>query len=126
MMELLVPVVRFFILNIKKRKEKKKDIKKKYKKRNTKKNTKNTKKMTNQNIKIVYFAHLIPDIWDFIVKEQLDALKKLKLYEMASSIYMCIISNETEIIKLKELLTTEYPKVELTNVSLKIHMNILE
>ena len=44
-------------------------------------------------IKIVYFAYLIPDIWENIVIEQLNALKNLKLYDLASKIYISVITN---------------------------------
>jgi len=68
------------------------------------------------NIKIVYFAYLIPDKWSEIVKEQLDSLKKLSLYNDAANIYMTVISDNTELEKLKILLKESYSKVEIKNV----------
>jgi hypothetical protein len=70
----------------------------------------------NINIKIVYFANLIPNTWEPIITEQLDSLKKLELYNKASNIYMSVISNDRELIKLKELLNSKYKKIELKNI----------
>jgi len=49
--------------------------------------------MEKLTIKIVYFAYLVPNRWYWIVKEQLDALKNLDLYEMAANIYFNVISD---------------------------------
>ena len=68
------------------------------------------------NIKIVYFANLIPNTWESIITEQLESLKKLELYNKASNIYMSVISNDRELIKLKELLNSKYKKIELKNI----------
>ena len=70
----------------------------------------------NINIKIVYFANLIPNSWESIIIEQLDSLKKLELYNKASNIYMSVISNDRELIKLKELINSKYKKIELKNI----------
>jgi hypothetical protein len=67
-------------------------------------------------IKIVYFAYLIPNKWESIVKEQLDSLKKIQLYEESINIYMSIISDDTELSKLKSLLENNYNKVQIYNV----------
>ena len=55
-------------------------------------------------IKIVYFAYLVPNRWYSIVKEQLDELKNLELYEMAANIYFNVISDDVELEQLKSLL----------------------
>ena len=39
-------------------------------------------------IKIVYFAYLIPNRWETIVKEQLNSLYNTKLYNDAVNIYI--------------------------------------
>jgi len=70
----------------------------------------------NINIKIVYFANLIPNSWEPIITEQLDSLKKLELYNKASNIYMSVIANDRELIKLKELINSKYKKIELKNI----------
>ena len=67
-------------------------------------------------VKIVYFAYLIPDKWENIIKEQLDSLKKLKLYNDAINIYMSIISDDEELVKLKILLKNNYDKVQIYNL----------
>ena len=67
-------------------------------------------------VKIVYFAYLIPNKWESIVKEQLDSLKKIQLYEESMNIYMSIISDDTELSKLKSLLENNYNKVQIYNV----------
>jgi hypothetical protein len=51
-----------------------------------------------------------------IIKEQLDSLKKLDLYNKADNIYMSIISDDNELDKLKDLLKNEYNKIEIYNV----------
>ena len=67
-------------------------------------------------IKIVYFAYLAPDMWEKIVIEQLDSLKKLDLYDIALNIYMSVISDDIELDKLKILLKNNYDKIELKNI----------
>jgi hypothetical protein len=67
-------------------------------------------------IKIVYFAYLAPDKWEKIVVEQLDSLKKIDLYDIASNIYMSVISDDIEIEKLKILLKNNYSKIEIKNI----------
>jgi len=52
-------------------------------------------------IKIVYFAYLIPNKWEIIVKEQLDSLKNIQLYNESINIYMSVISDDNELEKLK-------------------------
>lgn len=66
-------------------------------------------------IKIVYFAWLCPNIWEPIVREQLESLKALPLYDLANEIYMSVIADDIELEKLKLLLTQEYPKIQLIN-----------
>lgn len=66
-------------------------------------------------IKIVYFAYLVPNRWYSIVKEQLDELKNLELYEMAANIYFNVISDDVELEQLKSLLKSDYPKIEIAN-----------
>jgi len=67
-------------------------------------------------IKIVYFAYLVPNHWEPIIKEQLDALKNLNLYNIAASIYMSVISNPIELSKLKIVLEQNYNKIQLKNI----------
>ena len=67
-------------------------------------------------IKIVYFANLIPNKWESIVQEQLNYLKSLDLYNIAINIYFSAISNKTEILKLQKLLNTKYNKIQLKNI----------
>jgi hypothetical protein len=67
-------------------------------------------------IKIVYFANLFPNIWKKIIKEQLDALINSELYNDALYIYMSVISDDTEIIKLKNMLNNFYKKIQLINI----------
>ena len=71
--------------------------------------------MEEYKIKIVYFCFLVPDVWESIVIEQLDALKKLELYTKASNIYLSVISDDKELMKLKKLLHDHYSKIEITN-----------
>ena len=71
--------------------------------------------MEKLTTKIVYFAYLVPNRWHWIVKEQLDALKNLDLYEMAANIYFNVISDDVELEQLKQLLKTDYPKIEIAN-----------
>ena len=67
-------------------------------------------------IKIVYFAYLIPNRWETIVKEQLNSLYNTELYNDAVNIYISVISDDCQLIKLKELLKYNYSKVEIINV----------
>jgi hypothetical protein len=69
----------------------------------------------NHTIKIVYFAYLVPNRWHSVVKEQLDALKNLELYETASNIYFNVISDDLELEQLKVFLKNDYPKIEIAN-----------
>lgn len=69
-----------------------------------------------EKIKIVYFAYLLSNNWENIVIEQLNSLKSLELYNIASNIYMSVISDENELKKLKNLLKDKYEKIELINV----------
>uniref|UniRef100_A0A6C0I0A5 Methyltransferase n=1 Tax=viral metagenome TaxID=1070528 RepID=A0A6C0I0A5_9ZZZZ len=70
------------------------------------------------NIKIVYFAYLIPEKWEDIVIEQLDALSNIvSLYEIAT-IYMSVIDDtegQLELEKLKLLISEKYNKIQLIN-----------
>ena len=72
--------------------------------------------ISKMKIKIIYFACLIPNAWEPIVLEQLDALKKLNLYSTASNIWMSVISNDNELSKLKLILSQNYNKIQLKNV----------
>lgn len=67
-------------------------------------------------IKIIYFTFLLKDKWLPIVQEQLDALKNLELYNIAEKIYICLISDDDQLVILKNLLKNKYPKVEIYNV----------
>lgn len=67
------------------------------------------------NIKIVYFAYLVPNAWLPVVKEQLDSLKQLDLYHEAINIYISVISDDVELDALKMLIHNEYPKIEIMN-----------
>ena len=69
----------------------------------------------NIKIKIVYFACLIPNLWEPIIIEQLDSLKNLELYNK-SKIFMSVIANDVELNKLKELIKNKYSKIELKNI----------
>ena len=69
-----------------------------------------------QKIKIVYFAYLLPNKWHDVIIEQLDSLKKLDLYNIASNIYMSVVSDDVELNKLKILLSEKYNKIELVNI----------
>jgi len=71
--------------------------------------------MTEQVIKIVYFAYLVPNVWIPIVSEQLDSLKRLDLYEKASNIYFSVIADDVELTTLKSLLNEKYQKIEIIN-----------
>jgi len=67
-------------------------------------------------VKIVYFAYLIPNKWETIIREQLDSLKNLELYNEAINIYMSVISDNEQLEKLKEILKNDYNKVQIYNV----------
>ena len=67
------------------------------------------------NIKIVYFANLIPNVWEPIITEQLESLKNTGLY-LNSKIYMTVISDDNELKKLVELIKNKYSNIELINV----------
>ena len=67
-------------------------------------------------IKIIYFAYLLPNVWEPIIIEQLDALYNIDLYNLASNIYMSVISDDIELEKLKELINSKYNKIELVNI----------
>ncbi len=66
-------------------------------------------------VKIVYFANLIPKLWEPIIIEQLESLKKLDLYNN-STIYMSVISNDEELRKLKDLINNKFSKIKLKNI----------
>ena len=50
-------------------------------------------------MKIVYFINLRPGKWENILNEQLESLKKIKLYDISHEIYASVISDDNEIIK---------------------------
>jgi len=64
------------------------------------------------NINIVYFAFLLKNKWQPIILEQLNSLKNINLYNIASKIYMTVISDDIEIIELREILK-DFPKIIL-------------
>ena len=70
------------------------------------------------NIKIVYFAYLIPGKWESIVSEQLMQLYSMtSLYNM-SSIFMSVIDDTPEQLELQKLqlfLSNKYNKIFLIN-----------
>lgn len=68
------------------------------------------------NIKIIYFANLIPNEWEPIIIEQLESLKKLELYKEAIKIFMSVIGSELELNKLKQLINLNYTKIQLKNI----------
>ena len=71
------------------------------------------------NIKIVYFAYLIPEKWQPIIIEQLDSLYNISnLYEK-STIYMSVIDDtdgQNELNQLRILLSEKYSKIQLINI----------
>ena len=71
------------------------------------------------NIKIVYFAYLVPNKWENIVLEQLEMLYNVtSLYEKAH-IYMSVIDNtinQSELQKLRNILRDQYNKIKLINI----------
>jgi hypothetical protein len=74
------------------------------------------------NIKIVYFAYLVPEKWEQIVSEQLMQLYNIsELYSM-STIFMSVIDdtpNQLELKKLQLLLSDKYSKILLVNAFLE-------
>jgi hypothetical protein len=74
-------------------------------------------------IKIVYFAYLVPNVWESIVMEQLNMLKLLEIYNTAD-IYMSVIStNNEDLESLKILLNKYFSKIILINI---YHENLYE
>lgn len=71
------------------------------------------------NIKIVYFTYLVPNKWEPIVLEQLDALYNVtSLYEKAS-IYISVIDDsesQIEFNKLRNIIESKYNKIQFINV----------
>ena len=71
------------------------------------------------NIKIVYFTYLVPNKWEPIVLEQLEALYNVtSLYEQAS-IYISVIDVSESLIefnKLRNIITSKYNKIQFINV----------
>lgn len=65
---------------------------------------------------VVYFAYLLPGYWQPIVNEQLESFKSCGLYDECDEIYMSVISDDTELTELKNIINTQYPKVHLTNI----------
>jgi hypothetical protein len=71
------------------------------------------------NIKIVYFAYLIPDAWESIVLEQLDSLYSIRSLYEKSSIYMSVIDDspsQKELSKLRDIIVAKYSKIQLVNL----------
>jgi hypothetical protein len=70
------------------------------------------------NIKIVYFTYLVPNKWEPIVLEQLEALHNVtSLYEKAS-IYISVIDDsesQTEFNKLRHIISSKYNKIQFIN-----------
>ena len=71
------------------------------------------------NIKIVYFTYLVPNKWEPIVLEQLEALYNItSLYEKAS-IYISVIDDsesQNEFNKLRNIVASKYNKIQFINV----------
>ena len=65
---------------------------------------------------VVYFAYLLPKYWKPIVNEQLESFKNCGLYDECDEVYMSVISDDTELNELKNILETEYPKILLRNI----------
>jgi len=65
---------------------------------------------------VVYFAYLLPKIWEPIVNEQLLSLKECGLYDECDEIYMSVISDDTELDKLTILLNDQYAKIRMINI----------
>ena len=69
------------------------------------------------NIKIVYFACLVPDKWEYIIIEQLDSLKNITDLYSQAIIYMSVIANNSDLQKLQLLLKERYDdKIILYNI----------
>jgi hypothetical protein len=71
------------------------------------------------NIKIVYFAYLIPGKWEDIVSEQLMQLYNITtLYNVSAILMSCIddTPEQQELKKLKFLLSNKYNKIILINI----------
>lgn len=71
------------------------------------------------NIKIVYFTYLVPNKWEPIVLEQLEALYNItSLYEQAS-IYISLTDDsesQNEFKKLRNIISSKYNKIQFINV----------
>ncbi len=71
------------------------------------------------NIKIVYFTYLVPNKWEPIVLEQLEALYNItSLYEQAS-IYISLTDDsesQHEFKKLRNIISSKYNKIQFINV----------
>ena len=71
------------------------------------------------NIKIVYFTYLVPNKWEPIVLEQLEALYNItSLYEKAS-IYISLTDDsesQHEFKKLRNIISSKYNKIHFINV----------
>jgi hypothetical protein len=71
------------------------------------------------NIKIVYFTYLVPNKWEPIVLEQLEALYNVtSLYEQAS-IYISVTddsASQNEFNKLRNIIASKYNKIQFINV----------
>ena len=71
------------------------------------------------NIKIVYFTYLVPNKWEPIVLEQLEALYNItSLYEKAS-IYISLTDeseSQHEFKKLRNIISSKYNKIQFINV----------
>ena len=71
------------------------------------------------NIKIVYFTYLVPNKWESIVLEQLEALYNItSLYEQAS-IYISLTDDsesQHEFKKLRNIISSKYNKIQFINV----------
>jgi len=72
--------------------------------------------MTEKKIKIVYFIYLRPNKWEIIAKEQLDLLKKSKLYDLSSEIYVSVITEGNEFDKFEKFIHQNYPKLKIKDV----------
>ena len=70
----------------------------------------------NEKVKIVYFINLRPGKWENILNEQLESLKKIKLYDISHEIYASVISDDNEIIKFRKLINDKYPKIKIKDV----------
>ena len=71
------------------------------------------------NIKIIYFTYLVPNKWEPIVLEQLEALYKItSLYEQASIYISLTVDSESqnEFKKLRNIISSKYNKIQFINV----------